>query len=268
MLNVSSKAHKLADKLPETAAPIPLRWGIGVAVLLTLICFVLSQILAQIVVTFIPSLLGWSSSHANDWVQNAPLANFLYVLLAESLIIGTLLWFLHHKKTSLQLAVSLRRPQWLDAIYTCVGFVAYLVVYATVLITVTNFLPINTGQEQAVGFAHGIRGIGLIMAFISLAILPPFVEETVFRGFLFGTLRRRKVPFWAATLVVSLLFGMMHLFGGAGGSLIWIAFLDTFVLSLALCFLREKTGSIWASIGLHMLKNVVVFINLFIIGTR
>ena len=47
------------------------------------------------------------------------------------------------------------------------------------------------------------------------------------------------------------LFAVAHLpEGGAAGPL-YIAALDTFVLSLVLIYLREKTGSLWASITLH-----------------
>ena len=228
----------------------------------------MAQVIAQTIVSFIPSILGWNNYQAAQWVANAPLANFIYVLLAESLIIGLVVWFIRFKKSTMQEAISLRRPKWLDGKAAILGFLCYIVIYAAVLIVVGELVPINTSQEQAVGFAHTVRGVGLIMAFISLVILPPIVEESVFRGFLYGTLRRRNVSFLWSTIAVSAVFGSMHLFGGSGGSLIWVAFLDTFVLSLALCYLREKTGSIWASMGVHALKNAIVFVNLFIISSR
>ena len=55
--------------------------------------------------------------------------------------------------------------------------------------------------------------------------------------------------------------------GGAAGPL-WIGFIDTFILSLVLCYLRVKTGSLWAGITLHALKNGIAFVALFVIGTR
>ena len=39
--------------------------------------------------------------------------------------------------------------------------------------------------------------------------------------------------------------------------------LDTFILSLVLIYLREKTGGLWASITLHAFKNGVAFVALF-----
>jgi len=55
--------------------------------------------------------------------------------------------------------------------------------------------------------------------------------------------------------------------GGAAGPL-YIAALDTFILSLVLIYLREKTGSLWASITLHAVKNGVAFMALFVLHPR
>lgn len=269
MLNASSKEPKAPTPQPEAGTTEGLRpWGAAAAILLTIIGFVASQLLAQIVISVLPSVFGWSTAEANQWLKT-PLANFMYVLLAESLIIGLVVWFVRKHKADFWQAVGLRRPNKWDLPVSLLGFLCYIVVYAVVLMVVSGVFPINTDQEQAVGFAYDVRGPGLILAFFSLVILPPIVEETVFRGFLYGTLRRRNVSFLWSAIVVSAIFGLMHLFGGGSGSvIIWIAFLDTFVLSTVLCFIREKTGAIWASVGVHMLKNALVFVNLFIIANR
>ncbi len=45
---------------------------------------------------------------------------------------------------------------------------------------------------------------------------------------------------------------MGHLEFGDNQPLLWIAGIDTFVLSLVLTpYAREKTGSIWTSVGIH-----------------
>ena len=87
------------------------------------------------------------------------------------------------------------------------------------------------------------------------------------RGFLFGALRR-STGFWISAAITSVIFASLHLGGGEqGAGLLWIAAIDTFILSLALCYLREKTGRLWASIGLHAIKNGVAFVALFILVT-
>jgi membrane protease YdiL (CAAX protease family) len=93
------------------------------------------------------------------------------------------------------------------------------------------------------------------MAFIALVILPPVAEELLFRGYLFGHLRT-TMGFWTTSLVVSAAFGFIH------GQ--WNVGIDTFILSLFLCYLRETTGSLWASMLLHGIKNGVAYFFLFI----
>jgi membrane protease YdiL (CAAX protease family) len=87
------------------------------------------------------------------------------------------------------------------------------------------------------------------------------------RGFLYSTLKK-ALPTAGAVILTSLLFAGAHLpEGGAAGPL-YIAALDTFVLSLILIYLREKTGSLWASITLHACKNGVAFLALFVFHAR
>ena len=100
------------------------------------------------------------------------------------------------------------------------------------------------------------------MTFASLVVLTPVAEEIMFRGFLFSSFRvRMRVRY--AILLTNILFGIAHLQFGNGAPLLWIAAIDTFTLSCFLCYLREKTGSVWASVMLHAIKNLVAFIALY-----
>jgi hypothetical protein len=96
------------------------------------------------------------------------------------------------------------------------------------------------------------------MAFVSLVLLPPIVEEIVFRGFVFTGLRK-KMKFTAATIITSLLFAGPHLLASSEG-LLWVAGVDTLVLSFVLCYLRERTGALWAPMAVHGLKNALAFV--------
>jgi uncharacterized protein len=122
---------------------------------------------------------------------------------------------------------------------------------------------LNVDQKQQIGFtgAHGF--LPLLVTFLSLAVIPPLVEETVMRGFLFSSLRA-KLALRTAVVITSVLFAIGHLQFGSGAPLLWIAALDTLTLSLFLIYLRQKTDSLWASILLHGLKNSLAFIFIFI----
>jgi len=60
-------------------------------------------------------------------------------------------------------------------------------------------------------------------------------------------------------MVTSLVFGLAHLEFGSGGPLVWAAAIDTFLLSIILVYLRERTGALYAGILLHMLNNFIAF---------
>lgn len=113
----------------------------------------------------------------------------------------------------------------------------------------------DVNQAQEIGFQNLTGATDLILAFIGLVILAPIAEELLFRGYLFGKIRAFS-SFWWAAIVVSLVFGIVHLQWNVG--------VDTFVLSIFLCWLREKTGTVWASVLLHGLKNGIAYFFLFI----
>lgn len=209
--------------------------------------------------------MGWNATQANDWLFNSPVANFLTILLFEVLCVAIVGAFAKSRHVAFRMATALGRVRWRDLAYAILGFMAYFGIAIVVFAVLPVLFPIDTEQEQAIGFEPGAGAVTLVLAFIGLVILPPIVEEIVFRGFLYGTLRANNVKMVWSMIVTSMIFGSLHLAGGAEGGLLWIGFVDTFVLSLVLCYVREETGTLWASMGVHALKNGMVFVNLFLL---
>lgn len=94
-------------------------------------------------------------------------------------------------------------------------------------------------------------------------LLGPVVEETLFRGVVFGTIRRKNRT--AAYLVSYLVFAFYHLWeyflisidaGGFQWSLL-LNLLQYLPGSLALAWCYERSGTVWAPIFLHMLINAL-----------
>jgi membrane protease YdiL (CAAX protease family) len=240
-------------------------WSPLTSLLVVIGSFLIIPTVVQIALIFLPNILGWDSARTEHWVNDAPLANFLFVLLTEAFTVGALYKFSVWKHVPFRETMGLGKPKWRDTWHALLGLLIYFGIFTLLYGVITNVLSIDTTQKQALGFEQGVGGVGLWLAFASLVILPPIAEEIMFRGFFFGTLRRNGITLWPSILVTSALFASLHLFGGAGGGLLWAAFIDVFSLSLVLCYLREQNGTIWASIGVHALKNGFVFLNLFII---
>jgi membrane protease YdiL (CAAX protease family) len=161
------------------------------------------------------------------------------------------------KRRTTRVDVGLTRlPSWMDIILTPAGAVIYLVVSGTFSAIAMGLFPgLDLNQAQDVGFKTITMQYQYVLAFLTLIVVAPLAEEILFRGYLYGKLRKH-VPLWLAVLVTSALFGAVH------GQ--WNVAIDTFALSLVLCALRETTGSIWAGVLLHMLKNGIAFYFLFI----
>jgi len=168
-------------------------------------------------------------------------------------------WLIKKSKTSWKdLGIS-RYPSWMDILITPAGFIVYIILSAVLVLIATHILPgFDVNQTQNVGFSGLSQRYEYILAFVTLVLIAPLAEEILFRGYLFGKLKK-YVPVWAAVLVTSLLFGAAH------GN--WNVIIDTFALSVVLCVLRELTGNIWSSILLHMVKNGIAFYILFIYPT-
>ena len=239
-------------------------WGPSAAVLYTLVVYFISQIIAVNLISIYPLMQHWSSDQVTNWLQDSPVAQFFLILLIESLVILLLHWFLKYRKTNFRAIGWNRRPIWTDIAYALAGFGAYFVgLNFVVFPLVKSIIPkLDFNQKQDLGFTT-THGSVLILVFISLAILPPLVEETLVRGFLYTGLRA-KLPKYIAALIASIMFGAAHLELGSGHPPLWTAAIDTFFLSLILVYLRQKTDSLYASIGVHFLKNSLAFAALFI----
>ena len=251
---------------PE-AAHAPTRPGYGpvAAVLVTVGIYLLVQVIVGLVIYLILLAMGKSAAEITDALSDpSTRVQFVLVLLVESLTLGAIWLFLRARRTKLS-AIGLVPPRARDGVYMVLGYLAYFAMLMVITVVAKKFAPsLNLEQEQDVGFSKSAAGLDLWMIFASLVILPPLAEEIVMRGFLYSGLRT-KLPKIVAAVMVSVLFAAAHLQGGkAGDGLLWVAALDTFTLSMILVYLRERSGSLWPGIGVHMLKNGIAFAALFI----
>lgn len=131
---------------------------------------------------------------------------------------------------------------------------------ATIFVTgILYMLPtegLNLTQQQDVGFSNLSGGVQYIAAFLLLVVIAPLFEELLFRGFLFGRMRE-KSGFFLSAILTSLTFAVLH------GQ--WNVGIDVFILSLFLCYLRERFQSIWPGVLVHAFKNSLAYTLLFIL---
>lgn len=261
----SSDTAAASSHPPAAKTSVP--WNPLLGVLFIVFIYYASQLAAGILLSAYPGLRHWSNAQALDWLNSSVGAQFVFILLAEACSIGAIYLFLKRYKLGFA-AIGLKKPRWSDLWSGLLAVPVYFVFYLVTVAIVTHFVPsLDINQEQQIGFNNVAGTLPLILTFISLVILPPLAEEIMVRGFLYSTLKK-AMPAFGAVILTSALFAGAHLpEGGAAGPL-YIAALDTFVLSLVLIYLREKTGSLWASITLHAIKNGVAFLALFVFHAR
>lgn len=243
-------------------------WFVAFMALLSAVfIFFLAEVLSSLVLELYITLRHWTPSQADIWINGSTSAQFFYGLAADGLLlVGIYLmlrWFRWNWRT-----IGFLRPKLTHLVIGALSVVPYFLLYFLIVIVVKTFVPsLDISQKQEIGFNAVSGVVPLVLAFISLVILPPIAEEALMRGYLFTGLKK-WLPWTVAGLVVSALFGAAHLAEGGAAGPLWIGAIDTFTLSLVLVFLRQKTGNLWAGIMLHGVKNSVAFAILFILGTR
>lgn len=198
--------------------------------------------------------VGVPFEEVNETVFNSVTGGVIYAL-AIVIVIGVP-YLVKRRATSKEEVGLQRLPTWLDIALAPAGAIVYIMLTLVVTALAMTFLPfVDYTQEQETGFGNIATQFEYILAFISLVIVAPVAEEVLFRGYLFGKLRK-YAPVWMSILITSALFALVHFQ--------WNVALDVFALSIVLCALRLTSGSIWPSILLHMLKNGTAFYFLFI----
>ena len=206
---------------------------------------------------------GLSVEDVEAWLTDSTAAQFANVVLVYGLMTLAVYLFMRKRKVSLR-TLGVVRARLKDMGIALLGVPVYIFGYAVLLIIMSAiFSSIDLEQEQQLGFNPEQNSVGLVLTFISLVVLPPLIEEFIMRGFLFTSLLARY-RFAVAAITASIVFAVAHLQFGSDAPLLWVAAIDTFILSLVLCYMRFKTGSLWPGIFLHGLKNLVAFLSIFV----
>ena len=262
--NTTTGGAEVREQLPKDGAQTKLPWGPFTAILYAAFLYVLAQVGVALAMSVVLWGLGWHSNRIESWLTNDTFAQFLYITLAEALTIGGVVWFVRRRGASLRV-IGWNRFRLRFLWIALAGFGVYFVGYLLAAAVTSALIPsLNLNQHQDIGFQHPNGSLAMLLTFVSLVILPPLAEETVFRGFVYTGVRRR-FPFLVSAVITSVLFAIPHLQFGEGAPLLWVAALDTFVLSLVLCYVRERTNSLWPGILIHALKNGIAFVALFLI---
>ena len=126
---------------------------------------------------------------------------------------------------------------------------AYAVQHAVSLIIgfLAFMLPETVAAYEEMVESAGLTDYSLTWVF-AVVILPPLVEETVFRGLILHYLKKGGARFWAANLIQAALFGIYH------GNLVQGIY--AFCIGVLLGYLAERYSSLIIPVMVHALFNL------------
>jgi len=123
---------------------------------------------------------------------------------------------------------------------------------STVAVYIGSFLA---SAFQSVGFSPSVPEFNMptdvttaILYFVSIVLVPAFLEEMVFRGIVLQPLRRFGDSF--AIVISAIIFSLAHL------NIYQIP--NAFVMGLILGYFVVRSGSLWAGIIIHFANNFFV----------
>jgi membrane protease YdiL (CAAX protease family) len=227
--------------------------------------FFLAQFLGALILAFYAEGSNTTVKTVVETISDKPLLSMLLSLIIYGLYLLIIWSFMNYRRISFKdIGMKLPKEKWDVLLYTLAGFGIYFVATLIAGVIMNNVLSEKVlDRQQDVSYSTATSGKELIFVFIGLVILPPLIEEIAMRGFLFTGLRKTLNFVWTG-LIVAVIFAAAHLGFGSGDGLLWTVAVDTFILSWVLVYVREKTGSLYPAIGIHMIKNFVAFMALFI----
>jgi membrane protease YdiL (CAAX protease family) len=184
---------------------------------------------------------------------------FLIVFFIQFLATVLLVWFFGIVTTGAKWSdLGLKTVSLKNLVqYGFLGGISLIVTVVLLGFVIKQFQPDIPPQyfEEVLRSSHSLKAF--LPVFAAGAVLGPFSEELYYRGMIYPVFRRHLGPVWGA-LLAGLIFGLAHFdvwrtiplaIGGAG-----------------LCYIYEKTGSIWASTLAHGVWNgfmaIVVFFSI------
>lgn len=235
-------------------------------------------LLVQFLLSFPFAIIARSTSASSAALIQTVYSTSSYAL-GFVIIVFVPLWVKKHpKKQNPRATLGLiGLPTWTDLGLAPVAFISYLIFAGLITGLFTAIFPwFNATEVQNVGYSKFLSGPDLALAFFSLVVVAPIVEELIFRGYLYHKLKTifykeqkttpkknlkspqktELIAIIIATILTSLLFAIMHRQWNVG--------VNVFVMSVFLCLLREITGTTYSGILMHIIKNLIAFYVLFI----
>jgi membrane protease YdiL (CAAX protease family) len=209
---------------------------------------VLTLIVLQFVLLFWLRFAARCSPAFDHWWA-MPFGKGVVYIVFDVLWLSAALWFSHVED-----AREFFEPAGLRRGITLLGWCAALLAVAIAVIDIYGASKGLTASSRHV--PHDDYGTFSVWCYFTLSavLISPFCEEVATRGFLFRAFRGR-FGFLTTTAIILCFSAYFH-WSSVSRSLFTFGCLAS--LWVLLCFVREKTGSLWDCLFCHAVYNLVV----------
>lgn len=185
--------------------------------------------------------------------QIAQLLDKVYGMIATQLIVILLPSFavVAWLRLPFKEIFSFKRPRWSAMLGAPLMAPGSVLLTGLIVELQGRFLPMSETLEKSMTEMMTPKDQPMWMIIFAMAVMPGICEELLFRGTIFGLLRR-KFTSANCCILVGVLFGVFHLSG--------YRLLPTTVLGIILTFMVYRIGSIFPSMVFHASHNALAII--------
>ena len=159
--------------------------------------------------------------------------------------------------TFVETAAAAIDPAAVEAQQTVMAHFNALSFFVSMALTLGGVLLYRKRRGGTRTIAHlskrGFNPRRLLWALVTLVVMAPLFEETLFRGVILESARARYGTL-AAWAISSLVFGLAHLHPAL--------VVNAFVLGLVLGYIYIRTDSLWSTVILHAVNNALAYLML------
>ncbi|MEE8360260.1 MAG: type II CAAX endopeptidase family protein [Candidatus Omnitrophota bacterium] len=252
ILMLKSGKRKILERTYKTPR---VKWDLWDAVKVLILFFSFAYIFAIFMVLVLPLFPKGSATNRIVAILNTTILDLVGI--------GCVFYFViyRYKHKIKDLGLSMKNI-FKNIFYGFFGYLAALPILFITLLVAALILDLlnHAPQPQPVFdlFLEEEKMPVLVCLSILVAIIGPILEEIFFRGFLYTAIKRETGIKWAI-LISAFIFAFLHAH--------LAGFFPIMILGIFLAYMYEKTGSLIASMTVHITHNLImVFLMLLVKG--